>query len=330
MILKEHEIPELILKLEALLLRIPIKHPKKAAITDELKMRMAGFQGEKSIDYPLSFLPEKDYYIFHDLRLKTKKHFFQIDTLIIAKKLAMIIEVKNLTGTIYFDTAFKQLIQTKGDGNEKGYSYPLTQLERQKSQFKEWLTLNRFRDINIVTLVVISSPQTIIRTSSNSNSIQQKVIHKEELPAKFKQVENSLENITDYLEEKELKKISKSLLKQHIPLKTNILNRYQIDEQEIVRGVICHNCKFLPLARVKGNWYCQRCKNKDKQAHIQTLYEYSLLIKPSITNSEAREFLLIDSVFTSNRLLKSLDLSFQGSNKNRVYDLSTLKQKRFK
>ncbi|WP_264196046.1 nuclease-related domain-containing protein [Metabacillus niabensis] len=86
MILKEREITRIILQLEGLLFRLPHQHSKLSLITEEVNKRRAGFKGEKAIDYSLSFLDEKDYYIFHDLRLKTKKHFFQLDTLILTKK----------------------------------------------------------------------------------------------------------------------------------------------------------------------------------------------------------------------------------------------------
>lgn len=279
--------------------------------------------GEKAIDYPLSFLEEKDYYIFHDLRLKTKEHFFQIDTLLFTRKLAIIIEVKNISGTICFDLEFKQLIQTK-EGKEKGYSYPLTQIVRQESQLKEWMSNNRLKDMKIISLVVISNPQTIIRTSSESRTIRHKVIHKEELSTKIIQLEQTLN--AECREEKEMKKIFRCLLKQHTERDFSILDRYQIKENELLKGVICPNCYHLPLDRLKGTWYCPRCNKKDKHAHIQALKDYVLLIKPTITNAELRKFLKITSAATANRLLKSMNLSYIGSNKNREYDLTSYKE----
>ncbi|MGV3464645.1 MAG: nuclease-related domain-containing protein [Heyndrickxia sp.] len=41
---------------------------------------MLCYNGEQSVDYFLSLLNEKKYFIFHDLRLQVNNHFFQIDT----------------------------------------------------------------------------------------------------------------------------------------------------------------------------------------------------------------------------------------------------------
>ncbi|WP_205173528.1 nuclease-related domain-containing protein [Bacillus pakistanensis] len=48
--------------------------------------------------------------MLHDLRLFDGQHHFQIDTLIITSKVIFIIEVKNISGTVIFDSAYNQLI----------------------------------------------------------------------------------------------------------------------------------------------------------------------------------------------------------------------------
>jgi len=318
MIIKTREIPRTILQLEALLKRLPQNHSKVPQIIEELNIRNAGFKGELAIEYPLSLLEEKDYYIFHNLRLKTNKHYFQLDTLILTSKVAIILEVKNYSGTIFFDPEFKQLIQIK-DGVEKGYPYPLTQLERYELQLKEWLLQNKLNPINITSLVVISNPYSIIRTSAQEKFLHQKIIHKEDLPTKIPLLVKSQNKHT--LDEKELKKISRKLIKQHTERDSSILERFKLNESELLKGAICKHCGSLPLVRIKANWHCPACQNKDKQAHISALNDYKLLIKPKITNCELRDFLSIDSVASASRLLKSMNLPYSGEKKGRVYYL---------
>ncbi|MGM0874073.1 MAG: hypothetical protein ACQEWV_04595 [Bacillota bacterium] len=67
MIIKEKELPIKIKKLEALLRRLPKGHSKCSYVEEEFAKRMAGYKGEKSLEYYLSFLDE-DFHIFHDLR----------------------------------------------------------------------------------------------------------------------------------------------------------------------------------------------------------------------------------------------------------------------
>ncbi|WP_180968208.1 nuclease-related domain-containing protein [Cytobacillus massiliigabonensis] len=112
MIVKERTIPIKIQKIEALLRRIPKSHWKRAEMEADLAKRWAGFRGEQTLDFPLSKLLEKDFMIFHGLRLSNGKHFFQIDTLLLTTYFALVLEVKNYTGTLYFDPLLNQLIQT--------------------------------------------------------------------------------------------------------------------------------------------------------------------------------------------------------------------------
>ncbi|MFE5428411.1 nuclease-related domain-containing protein [Peribacillus simplex] len=137
MIVKERKVPLSILKLRALAHRLPQSHPKIPSIMNELKKREAGFKGESAIDFPLSFLEPKNYFIFHDLRLQDQSRFFQMDTLLVSKKFALIIEVKNIAGSIYFDPHFNQLIRKK-EGKETAFPDPIIQVSRQESQLKNW------------------------------------------------------------------------------------------------------------------------------------------------------------------------------------------------
>ncbi|MFV2050365.1 NERD domain-containing protein [Metabacillus litoralis] len=321
MILKSRTKPRIILQLEALLPRIPNFHPTLPLITEDYNKRMAGYKGEQSVDYPLSYLDEKNYFIFHHLRLKTDKHFFQMDTLIFTNKMAIILEIKNFSGTIYFDPKFKQLIQTK-DGKELAYAYPLTQLDRQKANLKEWLRINKLEDIAIQSLVVISNPYTIISTSPEDHHIHHTVIHKEELPNKILQLEKS--KITNKLEEKALRKIFKLLLKKHTEGDASILEKYDIKESDLLKGVFCPKCSVLPMDRLKGNWFCPYCGEKNKHAHVKAVKDYRLLIKSTISNRELRDFLKFDSADTATRLFQTMNLRSTGKNKTRIYFLDSL------
>lgn len=133
MIVKPRKIPLSIRKLEALIRRLPPYHPKLPFISEELNKKMAGYKGESSLDFYLGFLDPKQYFIFHDLRLKDDSRFFQIDTLIVTKSYLLIIEVKNIAGTIHFDPLFNQLIRIK-EGKEMAFPDPLLQVKRHELQ----------------------------------------------------------------------------------------------------------------------------------------------------------------------------------------------------
>jgi hypothetical protein len=317
----DRKIPRIILKLDALQERLHPQHVKLSLITEEFNKRWAGHKGEMSLDYVLSLLDPHEYAVFHGVRLKIDDTFFQIDTLLISQKFILILEVKNLAGTIYFDQVFNQLIQIK-DGKENGLPDPLIQIKRQESQLFKWIKQNNLPSIPIYSLVVISNDKTLIKTSSDNKFISAKVIHKYLLPSKVTQITNSInkESYTD----KELKKLIKTLKKKHEEANPPILQRYNISAGEILIGVTCERCRFRPLVRMHGSWYCSKCKNSDQNGHVRALKDYELLIGPVITNKEIKRFLNVGSRHVVLRLLKSLNLPTTGTKKGTTYDLTHL------
>lgn len=100
MIVKERRMPIYLRQLEALLRRLPVHHPKRNIIAENIAKYKAGYKGERAVDYSLSFLPEQDYSILHDIRLFDQNHYFQIDTIIISPRFLLFLEIKNIVGTL--------------------------------------------------------------------------------------------------------------------------------------------------------------------------------------------------------------------------------------
>lgn len=53
------KVPLMILKLESLLRRMPLQHPKRVLVARDLAKRNAGFKGEESVDIRLTLFPKK-------------------------------------------------------------------------------------------------------------------------------------------------------------------------------------------------------------------------------------------------------------------------------
>lgn len=310
MIVKKRTVPVRVLQDKALLDRLPRNHKKYPTILENFKTFKTGYLGERNIDYYLEMLPERDYFIFHGLRLEYKSQHFQIDTLILTSKFALILEVKTIKGTIFLDTKFKQMIQIL-DGNKKGYPYPITQVNRQKELLRKWMEDQNIKSYPIEGLVVISRQSTILDTNAEDNSIYEIVIH----------AANLLERINDFhqIHKKkmftipQIKKMSTLLLNAHTPLYKNILQLYDIDQKEIIRGVQCPSCESYPMKYKNKAWYCAKCGCKSNSSFRKAILEYFLLIEPTISNQACRQFLLINSPKTSRTLLKSMDLKTTGS-----------------
>ncbi|WP_099159513.1 nuclease-related domain-containing protein [Virgibacillus ndiopensis] len=321
MLLKDREIPIEILILEAILRRLPSNHLKRSKIEEDLRKRYAGYFGEESIDYHLSFLEDNKYMFLHNLRLPWKEGtYFQIDTLILSPFYFILLEVKNMIGTLFFDEPAKQLIRTKTDGTQECFPYPTTQVNRHVLQLNSWLRLHKFPNIPIISYVVLSSTSTMIKTNSNDPNFHEKVTHAMNLPSKIhllvKQYPNKILTL------KKQKKIADQLILEHSPSKPAILNWYDIKREELLKGLYCEDCTKLSVKRKSGSWKCTNCNSVSKVAHIRGLLDYFLLIDHTITNRQFNSFFTIGSRSVTTKLLQKLNLPSSGSYKDKKYHLS--------
>lgn len=120
--------------------------------------------------------------------------------------------------------------------------------------------------------------------------------------------------------QKELRKIARLLLAHHTPENPDILQYFDISPKEISTGVQCpyKECEFIGMERRYGTWCCPKCGARSKDAHIQAISDYFLLIKPSITNAELCDFLHINPRI-AYKIFTSMNLPFTGKFRDRVY-----------
>lgn len=318
MIVKEIKIPLKLLKLEALIRRLKEDHPKRQEVEEDFAKSKAGFIGEQSLQYYFDYLPEKEYYIFHNLRLFDGVHYFQIDFLLLTSKFILILEVKNIKGTLFFDNTFNQLIRTH-KGKEDGFQDPILQAKSHKSKLITWLKTNKLPNIPVEYLVVTTNPTTVIKTNPNNQNALNKVVRSNNL---LNRIEKIAKNVrVESLLKKDMKKLTSQLLKHDTPLDPQILNQFNIDDSDILTGVICTECGLYAMKRRNRSWFCSTCLNWSKDAHIFALNDYALLLGTRITNKSAREFLHLPTRFIANKILISLNLHSTGIKKGKVYTL---------
>ena len=316
--------PTKILKLEALLRRLPPIYDRRPKIEEELAISKAGHRGEQSLAYHLKFIQHKNYQIVKDIRLNHLEDlYFQMDTLILSGRFILNLDAKNMSGTLYFDQDFDQLIRTGQNGKVEAFLNPILQVQRQELQLQSWLKKHKFPPVPIVSLVLISNPSSIIKTAPQHIKLVQKVVfHSAKLPFILESLEKAYQK--DILTTSQVNKLSKLLIKQNTPLLPDYLHKFKIRQSELLTGVHCPTCNTLPLTRAKGKWYCPVCEHYSVDAHIASLVDYFLLKGDTITNRECREFLQISSKDVAGKLLTSLNLPFTGSFKDRVYNLGSL------
>jgi Nuclease-related domain len=314
MLIKERTIPMYLKQLEALLRRLPNDHPKRKNVYEDFSRRMAGYKGEQSVDYQLSFLSERDYMILHDLRLFDGRHYFQLDTLILTTRFILFLEVKNIVGTLVFDSEFGQLVRIS-DNKSEGLPNPMLQIYRQQMQLQKVVQTN----LPIESFIIISNPQTIIKNPYSDNLTTKKIIHSANLIKKI----NELESIykTEILTTNELRKLAQKMMNSSRPLQKDVLVSHQLSVSDLIIGVQCPNCLSTPMKKVQRNWECPHCKLTSADAHIQALEDYALLVHTSVTNQDIKKFLNLNSSAITKNLLRRLNLPYKGERKARKYEL---------
>jgi hypothetical protein len=206
-----------------------------------------------------------------------QNYHFQIDTIIISAYFLLFLEIKNIAGTLLFDSKFNQLIRIS-EGNSEGFPDPILQVKRQEEQLRKWLSLNGFSRFPIESLVVISNPRTIIKASDDN--LLNIIIHSANLPNKIKWFESKYKK-------KAIKNVDiliRQIVANHAPLRQNILEQFKIKKEELLHGVQCEVCSVLPMFKLKKGWYCSNCKAISKVAHEFALKDYVLLIGDTCTN----------------------------------------------
>ncbi|WP_175478070.1 MULTISPECIES: nuclease-related domain-containing protein [unclassified Bacillus (in: firmicutes)] len=291
---------------------MPQSHPKKAKIERDFLKRKAGFEGELKLDYPFSLLDEEKYDILLDLRLPFKEHFFQIDALILTKSYFLNVEVKNISGILTFDPYFKQFLRNYR-GDEDAFRNAVSQAAQQTLQLRKYIPQLNYPGEFVV---VNANSNSIFRTTKETKSLDKKVCPIGSLLDLIYEMDTQF---TEVMDKKEIKKITKRLLKAHTPRENKILDSYGIKPDEIITGVQCSKCKKIPMKYIKGFWVCYQCANQNRDGHVQAVIDYFLLMGNSINNSQFRNFMQLPSAIIATNLLQKLSLKSTGVNKGRTY-----------
>lgn len=320
MIQKDRELPIKYLTCEALSKRLDKNEPKLPLILSDSAKALAGYKGEQTVDTFLSYLPKEKFWFYRGLRLKQEDLHFQMDNSLLSPHFLVIIEVKNLAGSLFFDPHFDRMIQNTLDGQEKVYEDPLLQISRQKIQLRKWLTDKKLSALPIEHFVCIANNSTKISTVPGFEKKYSRICHPGNLIMKINELDRLYTK--EILTLKEMKKWNHALLKWHDPGRVDIGKTYGTKRFQIKNGVFCPICDHLPMIRQRGCWFCPKCNHISFDAHLSSINDYFLLIGPTITNKQLREFIQIPCVKLATKILGQLDLPSTGSKKSRIYLLN--------
>jgi hypothetical protein len=312
---KNRDFPREITVLKAILRRFTLNPQLQTDLESKLSRKSAGYKGEKELDYHLSQFDHTRFYILHDLIIPHNNTHFQIDSLLISETFMLVIDSKNFAGTLDFHPEFNYLLQTL-NGIEKVYPDPILQTRTQAAQLKSFLIKNHFSPPPIEFLVSISNSQAIIRNPGNHHDVRVRVGKTPAVAYKIQSFNDKYKN--GVLSIKEIRKITKLLLKSHEPYIPDI-SSMNLPMDQVKKGVQCPECQQNGMKKIYGNLICEKCGHLSRDAHIEALRDFFIIFGPAITSRQFSDFLQISSIHQSKRLLLALDLDSSGSTKGRIY-----------
>jgi hypothetical protein len=316
MIAKPCVLPPSIVKYQALIRRLAENELVKYDVVTDYNNRLTGYLGEESVmNFHLEPISDLKFQIYHDLRFLHGNYYFQIDILILCAYFALVLEVKNWARDWHFDKVLHQTM-TDNNGKLERAKNPIFQARLQAFKLREWLKQHNITGLPIQYLFVNSNEKSTINIQDD-NKYKWNVCNSEYLLERIDQINNEFK--IELLDEKELRKINKFLLTNHTPEDVDLLQKFHLSSKNVLTGVHCPNCEFLPISYHAGTWKCPKCRTQSKTAFINTIHDYFHIISPTITNAEARRFLQINSPKMAHHYLNSMSLTSTGKFKFKIY-----------
>lgn len=292
---------------KTLLNRMKMNDLDAPAIEQEFYRLEAGLSGEQKLKRLLSDYHFKSpSHIFYNFECINSKGFtHQMDALLITPHFVVVMEVKQMSGTLFYKSAFHEFSRVH-DNVSENFPNPFDQAYRHQlfleHQFKVWQI-----SIPVYHIVVLANHRAILDHSLSNFPI----MHMSGIPRfiekLYRQHPNSRANITFLQNQLE------QLYEQLPPRRT-------IERHRLRNGVLCKECDYVNEMQYRqGYFICQVCGGKSKEALYETFLQYRILVGPRITNKEFREFFNISCIHIASKLLARAGLEKHGVNKGTYY-----------
>jgi hypothetical protein len=301
--------------LSLLLARLPENHGHRTFLEAELYREDAGKRGEQRLKNKFKeFYLEEEFNVLWNVNLSIGSWKVQMDGLLLTKRTAVIIESKNISGKIHYNSETEEFFRIDEDGNKKVFEDPTIQLEKHRRFLAAWFKLKKI-SMPVEGIVVFTPKQCEFISKPPGKHI-----------CKTYQMNHYLYRVLEQhspkLAPSKLEKIKKLIELNAIPYQQlPLCITYHINPKELKTGVFCTQCRFWSMQRIRKNWNCASCKHRDSQAHHSAIREYFSIVGTRLGNQDFRWFCNIDSIHTASRLLAESGLPSTGAKKNRKYFL---------
>ena len=304
MFLKERVAPELLESLPRLLHRLPKGHAAyESVMLDRYKIK-AGFGGEQHVDSILSQARWREpIMVIGDLQLADR--FCQMDTVMVTPHFALILEVKNYSGTLSFDEKSLHMKQETRDGKLLGYNSPVTQVWNAQEELK---VLFEHFDVSlpVYACVVLPYATTLIERAP----AEMPVVYGYSL----KRFISSLPRTGSPMPPDEMAHVGQLLIDRHRPYsKKDFQEWYRFSTADLKRGVLCSICGSHCMKKSQRVFFCDNCNLPSEDGYSRALADWFDFVAPEISNAQCREFLGLKDKYAVRYLMDKMGLGRRGN-----------------
>ena len=299
---------EKLVYLEALISRLKVDDEEFSSYQQAYYRAQAGLAGELKMQRTIADYHFPDpYKIFYNFECLNEKGFsHQIDALIITTRFLLVVEVKQISGTLFYKPAFHEFARQTEEGVIENFKNPFDQAYRHQL-YISYLLSKWGISLPVLYIVINANLRTKLDSSLNGYPI----IHLSGLPKFLEKLYETNGESTVNLMDLERKLVS---ISRRLPYSKNV------ERDRLRNGVLCQKCDFQHVMNYHhGLWSCPHCGVKSKEAIFLALHQYRLLIGDRITNRELREFVGIDCKAVTSKLLKRLKFEQFGKGRGVYY-----------
>lgn len=310
MFLKERGAPELLTSLPRLLHRLPKGHSSyELVMSDHYKIK-AGFGGEQQVDQLLRKGRWREpVLIIGDLQLD--RSFCQMDTVILTSHFALVLEVKNYSGTLSFDEKSFHMKQETREGKLLGYNSPITQAWNAQAELQvlfEELAVS----LPVYACVVLPYATTLIENGPA------------ELPVVYgyslKRFISTLPRTDSPLSSEEMARVGQLLVERHTTFSTkNFQEWYRYSAADLKKGVLCSICGLRCVKSSQRTLFCDGCKMPSGDGYAHALADWFDFVAPEISSAQCREFLGLKDKYAVRYLIGKMGYVRRGNGRGCRY-----------
>lgn len=294
---------------QTLLRRLPIGHPEILLAENELARIEAGRYGELRVLRELEDMPFTAQLITNFECISALSTLHQIDFLLLTSRYVLILEVKNMSGTLHYQSLHHEFHRTKFDGTTDHFRNPFDQAYRHQTMLEHYLAVWDM-PLPVTYAVVMTNSNARIDPSFGELPI----FHVTHLRKYLRDLDSRFE-VTD---------VDLVHLREKLDgTATVIPPRKRVDASEILPGILCSVCGGIAEYNY-GVCVCTVCGRHSRKGIEEAMRDYRMLIDETITNQEFRLFTGIGSVYTASKILSRLGMRSIGTKRGKIYILPDL------